>query len=141
MVYDKSQYFGSHLENCPPNDARTASGIVYRLVKNNPPNKRDFIPIAERCPDKINSESGKPNRETCQAHGLSVYKNKNEALINKDRFHYFRDAKLAIANLSPECGHIKKTSTDETPSHHTLWLPCEMKIWQVFEIEEQVGEQ
>ena len=141
MVYDKSQYFGSHLSNCPPNDARTASGVVYRLVKNIPPNKKDFNPIAKRCPDEINRESGKPNSETCQAHGLSVYKNKNDALINKNRFPYFRDAKLAIANLTPECGQIKNTSTNDTPSHHTLWLPCEMEIWQVFEIEEQVDEQ
>ncbi len=35
MVNDKPKYFGSHLGNCPPEDARTASGVFYRLVKKN----------------------------------------------------------------------------------------------------------
>ena len=35
-------------DDCPPQDAQPATGDVYRLVKQNPPESRDFIPLREK---------------------------------------------------------------------------------------------
>lgn len=128
MVYDKSQYFGSHLENCPPNDALTASGVVYRFVFHDPPNEKDFVTYAEEDPDKYN--------DLCIAHGVSVFKDLIHINKTKNRFKdMFRDAKLAIANLTSECGYIKKTSKKK--AHYTWWMPPNTDVWELFEVVQQ----
>ena len=77
MVYDRSQYFGSHLSNCPPNDAQPALGIIYRLVFNNPPNGIDFVPNVREEPERYDFQSNMTEEEeekSCMGHGISVFK-------------------------------------------------------------------
>ena len=35
-------------DDCPPQDAQPATGDVYRVVKQNPPESKDFIPFREK---------------------------------------------------------------------------------------------
>ena len=63
-------------EGCPPDDAEeiTAPRVVYRLVRNSPPNDDDFRSQRAENPRRIF------HRVTeCQARGVSVYANRRDA--------------------------------------------------------------
>lgn len=123
---------GSHLDNCPPEDAEPASGIVYCLVWNNPPQEKDFIPAIERNP-RIRKKGSE--KEICLAHGFSVFTNIEEVLQVKKEFSVFKSAEPAVGELTSECGLIKNTPSRERYSHHTWWPPDGMEIWTLFNIE------
>ena len=72
---------GSHLDNCPPEDAEPASGIVYYLVRNDPPQEGDFIPGIKKHPHVYEN---KPEDEKCQSHGFSVFTDIEDALKLKE---------------------------------------------------------
>ena len=55
------------------------SGIVYYLVRNNPPQAKDFIPGIEKPP---NVYQHRPKDQICQAHGFSVFTDIEDALKN-----------------------------------------------------------
>lgn len=136
MVYDKSQCLGSHLENCPPDDAKPANGTVYYLVKHNPPIKKDFEPKALRDPKSVKHvplEVDDPDVWRCETYGISVFTNPKEALEIQN-YNYFRDWQLAVANLTSICGLIKKTPREDKRSHHTLWVFKDIEIWNMFSI-------
>lgn len=112
MVYDESQCLGSHLENCPPDDAQPASGTVYYLVKHNPPIEKDFEPKAIRHPESVVVVPLEvdPVIWRCETYGISVFTNLEEAREIQN-YYYFRKWQLAVANLTSACGLIKKNST------------------------------
>ena len=60
------QWPGYFPDDCPPQDAQLATGDVYRLVKQNPPESKDFVPLREK---KTSEDFGE---KECQACGLSV---------------------------------------------------------------------
>ena len=125
--------FGSHLEDCPPTDAETASGVVYRIVENNPPDKDDFIPMAKS--RTRNFKGFKTPEQQCNAHGLSVFRNIQEALEAKDNSKHLSDiSKPAVAELTPSCGLIKGGTSRRYTSHFTWWPPEDMEIWKMFEV-------
>ena len=97
---------GSHLDNCPPEDAEPASGIVYYLVRNDPPQEEDFILGIEKHPSVYKR---RPADQICQAHGFSVYKDLEDALKTKRKRKGLRDTEPAVGKLTPECGVIKST--------------------------------
>ncbi len=66
-------------DDCPPQDAQPATGDVYRLVKQNPPESKDFIPLREK---KTGEDFGE---KECQACGLSVFRNVEDAIRVKNR--------------------------------------------------------
>ena len=122
---------GSHLDNCPPEDAEPASGIVYYLVRNNPPQEDDFIPGIKKRPEIYKNN---PKDQICKAHGISVFKDIKDALKVKNEFKSFKDTEPAVGELTPECGVIKNTPSRDRRSHHTWWPPDEMEIWSLFQI-------
>ncbi len=107
---------GSHLDNCPPEDAEPASGIVYYLVRNNPPQEKDFIPGIEKHPHVYKH---RPEDQICQAHGFSVFTDIKDALKTKRRRNGLKDTEPAVGELTPECGLIKSTPSRTCYSHHT----------------------
>lgn len=136
MVYDSSGYFGSHLSNCPPNDAQPALGIIYRLVFNNPPNSSDFVPNVIEEPQRFNLQSNMTEEKLCIGHGISVCKDLEDIRKKKKRFkRKFRNSKIAETTLTSECGLIKQTGSDK--SHYTWWLPPNVEVWHFFAVIEQ----
>ena len=134
MVYNKWEYVDSNLKNCPPSDAQPASGTVYYLVKHNPPIATDFQPKAIRHPESVKSVplGNDPDTWYCEVHGISVFTDQREALDIKKEFNFFRNWKLAVANLTSFCGYIKKTPRGDKQSHCTLWVFKDIKIWDIF---------
>ena len=130
MVYDKSRYFGSHLSNCPPNDARPTSGTVYYLVRNNPPKEEDFKPLLKKRPNSLNGES---EHIRCRGHGLSVLRDIDDAK-NLKKSSGFRDAMIAVCELTSKYGVVKKTPSNKRRSHQTLWVPYGVEIWLKFQV-------
>lgn len=129
--YRKLELRGSHLDNCPPEDAEPASGTVYYLVRNNPPQEEDFIPGIEKHPSIYGR---RPKDQICQAHGFSVFTDIEDALKTKRRRNGLKDTEPAVGELTPECGVIKSTPSRTCYSHHTWWPPNDMEIWSLFQI-------
>ena len=127
-----SKLFGSKLRNCPPPDAEIPNVVVYYLVSHNPPIKEDFKPLIKRIKDfkpRYDKE-----KEECEAHGLSVYTDMNDAIITRENRNSLRDKKLAVGKLNFDCGLMKETPKRDRPSHHTWWFPYGMEIWNLFEV-------
>ena len=129
--YRKLKLLGSHLDKCPPEDAEPASGIFYRLVLNNPPEKEDFTPNPNTLSQILDRG---PEEKICQVYGVSVYKDIEGALKARKKFKSLKGTEPAIGKLTPKCGVIKNTPSLIHHSHHTWWPPCEMEIWSLFQI-------
>ncbi|MDE0482372.1 MAG: hypothetical protein OXI67_07350 [Candidatus Poribacteria bacterium] len=135
MPYDKSQFIGSELNNCPPDDAEGASGLIYRLVFHDPPIEKDFIPGAKLYPQYYGESSTKTEEEKCEGHGLSVCISREDAIrVKEANKGKWRKSMIAIANLQSECGRIKRTPKKGNDLHYTWWFPVEMEVWQLFDI-------
>ena len=116
-------------DDCPPQDAQPATGDVYRLVKQNPPESKDFIPLREK---KTSEDFGE--RE-CQACGLSVLGNAEDALRMRKRARGMEKRLIAKGTLNPFLGKIKHTpSSRYGRSHRTWWVPTEVEPWSVFRV-------
>jgi len=106
-----SQFPNSWPPDCPPADAVDASGVVFRLVKNDPPNPSDF---------ETHAESGRlPKADPCLRRGLSVFRDPQDA------FHCRRilpklGNMIASGALQPSDGKTKLTSGRQ-PTHTTWW--------------------
>ena len=112
--------FRNHLPlNCPPEDAKEASGNVYMLVNGNTPKQEDFLSKREKHPDKPPFE---PDERECQACGLSVYTEISELLNTRSRHRGFRKMKPALGQLTSDQGVMKQTPSLDSPSHHTWWV-------------------
>lgn len=123
------EVWGSHLSDCPPEDAEPAFGIVYYLVFNNPPLQKDFRPLVGRNPGEWKKRS---QASKCRANGLSVYKNMEDAIKTREKYQSLRNTKPVMCELLPEYGMIKSTPAVGRPSHHTWWPPIDMEIWYLF---------
>lgn len=120
-------------ENCPPADAEPPSGSVVRLVNNDPPADADFLSLAELNPSKIWND----DELDCQSRGLSVYRDRADALRTKARIPALRGRLLAEADIAGEAGLIKATppARDPKSSHHTWWIPTNTQISGVFSVD------
>lgn len=107
--------------NCPPESADDASGIVYRLVSNQPPTPEDFSTHAER--------RAAPNADPCDRCGLSVYRVQQDAInqyrliVSRHGVNGTRIGKL-VARLALESRHGRLMPTPNKhlrDSHHTWW--------------------
>jgi hypothetical protein len=117
-------------QNCPPQDAQDASGEVYRLATNNPPQVDDFRSWREENPDKDLSQG----ITECQACGLSVYRKKEEILSVINKIPRFRKSKPALGVLDPSLGKILATPSKNGNSHHTWWISSGTQPWTIFHI-------
>ena len=102
-------------ENCPPKEAEPASGTVYRLVRHNPPQAKDFLSTWEEFP-------GRFPEPTIKNSGVSVYTDPQDIERLKKRIRQLKDRKTAEGELNPTLGLIQRTAGKEK-SHHTWWIP------------------
>ena len=104
--------------DCPPTDAAEATiDAAYLFCYSVPVTKADFIPLAE-------SGATRPLRskeKQCQACGISLYLELRDAQNLANDIPKFREMILVSIELTPEDGVLKRTSTHDRPSHHTLW--------------------
>ena len=116
-------------DDCPPQDAQPATSEVYRLVKRNPPESEAFIPLREKKPNKDFGE------KECQACGLSVLRNTEDALRMRRRAPGMKKRLVAKGTLSPCFGKIKNTPSSRYGRlHHTWWVSTEVQPWSVFRV-------
>lgn len=107
-------------EDCPPDDAQPARGVVYHLT-HNPLRARDFWTKREEHPDKRYSDSV----QECKANGLSILLDIEDAKGLRRTVPYFRNElnTIAVGQLSPELGMTKPAPSRLSPSHCTWWVP------------------
>lgn len=103
---------GNWPQNCPPEEADDASGIYYRVGKNNPPTTDDF---------KSHVEMNKKSRgDECIRNGLSVFSKQEEARHLIQIFPMLGNH-VYQGELKPKHGKIKPTPSHQNPSHTTWW--------------------
>lgn len=101
-------------DNTPPVDATPASGLSFRLVDNNPPERSDFKSTYEEfAKRKYTSES-----EFINACGTSHFGQLDDIKRKKRLFPKLRNKHIAKGELFPELGKMKQTFE---PSHFTVW--------------------
>ena len=118
-------------ENCPPEDAKPASGIVYRLVKQDPVQQEDFIPLITENPKRFEN---KPNAQICKGCGISVCKGMQDILKLQRSSGKMRKRQIAEGELSSTLGVIKHTPSRNYKTHHTWWVDPKAKPWHVFKV-------
>lgn len=105
---------------CPPPDARLAEGKVYRLVCRTPPTSADFRSWWHMYPGRKWTTD-----KECEACGLSVLSDKNDALAKLlRRSPYGRKQWVAVAELAltPSCGRLMATPSNNSRCHCTWWV-------------------
>ena len=116
-------------DDCPPQGAQPATGDVYRLVKQNPPESKDFMPLREK---KTSEDFGE---KECQACGLSVFRNVEDAIRVKSRARGMEKRIVSKGTLSPHLGRIQNTPSKMFGKlHHTWWVPTEGQPWSIFRV-------
>lgn len=104
-------------EKCPPEDAAAAELRAYHFCRAVPPAADDFMPLIKRGP----SRPFKDAAEQCQACGVSIYANREDAIALADAIPLFRKRLLAVVIITPDDGVVKHTPTTDRASHHTFW--------------------
>jgi hypothetical protein len=108
--------FSPHMpDGCPPLDAPLAQGLVFRVVKSDPPTPEDFLTYFEE--DKV-----RPDRE-CDCHGVSVFRDSDDAVAYAEKFQYLGEF-IARGSLENQHGKVADTPrivNGERVSHATWW--------------------
>lgn len=99
-------------KGCPPNDAKPANEVVFRLCKTNPPTEEDF---------KTFRELERSGGDEVMAAGVSVMLHEHDAAHHLKLFPRSKNRFISRAKLSPELGVTKQTPTNNFPSHLTWW--------------------
>jgi hypothetical protein len=117
-------------KDCPPHNALDTSGIVYRIIKEEIPQERDFFSWREE-----NKDQACPSTVTeCQACGLSVYTDKNDAEQTIRRIPRFKKSRIAIGTLTSGMGMMANTPSRTSKSHHTWWTSKDIEPWTQFQV-------
>jgi hypothetical protein len=119
-------------EGCPPPDAPAGDGVIYRIVKANPPAASDFLSFVEE---------GRPLRRPtpcpCMPYGLSVFPDRADA-VWMSRSLPRLGKYLAKGTLGAADGCCKLTP-GQRPTHTTWWPSCECARAGLFtEVEDAV---
>ena len=109
---------------CPPSDALPAKGEVFRAVKRNPLDRRDFRTHAER--------DAAPNAPPCLRCGLSVYRTLDDVLHHIALLPSLGKV-VARADLAPDHGLTKPTPGSQ-PTHTTWWPIPEIDRPEIFTV-------
>lgn len=117
-------------ENCPPEEGEPTSGIVYRLVRNDLPQTKDFTTFYEENPKFF---EGNPHL-ICKGCGVSVYRDPKDITRLKKRYKKFKNRHIAEGKLHSALGVILHTPSPRIISHHTWWVPVGTKHWLVFKV-------
>src|SRR5579871_1308833 len=98
---------------CPPEEAVSATGVVYRIVKNAQLSPGDFLSTQEEG-RKFSA------RFRCQAAGLSVYRDQRDADLCRKKYPRLGE-RIAQGVLTNEHGKTKPTPNNG--NSHTTWWP------------------
>lgn len=112
--------------NCPPTEAEPASGTVYRLVRHNPAQEKDFQAPWEEYPGRFTE----PTTTNC---GVSIHTDIQDSQRLRNRVRKFKNRQIAEGELNPMLGMIQHTPSREK-SHHAWWIPIEAEPWVVFKV-------
>jgi hypothetical protein len=115
--------------SCPPQDASPASGEVYRVVKNNPPEETDFHSHREK--------GLLPSAPECMRCGLSVFDELHGATHMLDLFPKLGKY-VATASLQDCHGKVKRTP-GKHPSHTTWWPYSHVRRDALFSVGKETG--
>ena len=118
-------------ENCPPMEAQPASDKVYRLVRSDPAQEKDFKALFEENPQRFKSE---PDPKICIGCGLSVHTDLQDSERLRKRVRKFKNRQIAEGELNPTFGMIQHTPSSNFKSHHTWWIPIESEPWIIFKV-------
>ncbi len=118
-------------EDCPPKDAITSSLTVYRLVKRDPAETGDFIPLYIEKPENF---VNKPASEVCQGCGISVLKDIQDVINLQNISGKMRRKHIAEGHINQMLGMTKHTPSRRYRSHHTWWVPNGIKPRSVFKV-------
>ncbi|MEE2033629.1 hypothetical protein [Rhodococcus chondri] len=116
---------------CPPDDARPAAGVFYRLVDELPP-----VDVDAKSHLELKIEGHKRFRkrkfsDDCIAAGLSIFGQYESVVAKQELIPALRDKKVARGDVSGP-GLIKQTGQDA--DHHTWWRPAGDSDWGMFEV-------
>jgi hypothetical protein len=112
---------------CPPESAAQPGGVMYRVVSTDPPDEKDFKPYKLLFPQRRFTDE-------CQACGLSVFGDMEDALRLRRRVGAFQDWLIARGSLGNGDGEILPTPTREAASHNTWWVPVEVAAGEKFQV-------
>lgn len=113
--------------NCPPEEAKPASGKVYRLVQHNPAQAKDFQTPWEEYPGRFEE----PTTINC---GVSVHTDLQDSERLKNVVRKFKNRQIAEGELNPTLGMIQHTPSSRFKSHYTWWIPIGAEPWVIFNI-------
>ena len=107
-------------ENCPPLEAFSTNGTYYRIVKNDPPEASDFVPVYRQNQKRAEGAIRRGYRTQCETMGLSVFADRTDAVQCAEQYPKIGD-KIASISLTPRAGMIIQT-TSPFDSHNTGWM-------------------
>ncbi len=125
------QWSDFYPENCPPVETEPASGTVYRLVRRDPVQPKDFIPLFIERPGFFENKS---ISEVCRGCGVSVCRNLQDIMKLQKSSGKMRKRQIAEGELNPTLGVIQHTPSRTYKTHHTWWVPTGEKPWIVFNV-------
>lgn len=111
MVHHK---YSSPLVGCPPQDASSANGPIYKVVKKHPLESGEFDSDVER---KVKNTDD----QNCQCWGCSVWVDQDGIDTALTLFPYWKKRHIVVAVVDPSDGVIKHTPSNPQPRHHTFW--------------------
>ena len=106
-------------EDCPPEEAQTANGVYYYIVKSDPPELADFASLYHRNRKLALRRVRNGIVTECQTMGLSIFIERSDAVARARQYTGIGD-KIAQLTLGADAGEILSTPRDGD-SHHTWW--------------------
>lgn len=108
--------------DCPPSASLPANGGYYRVVKNDPPDQGDFVPVYDLDQSRAEKEIREGRRSMCETLGLSIYADWHDAVRCAEQYPKLGD-KIAYLSLSSTAGMVLRTGGG-SESHNTWWTPA-----------------
>lgn len=118
-------------EGCPPASATLATGMFYRLVKNDPPLDVDFESFLEK------EVTRKPNRESTVQDvsdaSVSILQEHSDAVSTQEFIPGMRTRKIALGSID-NSGTMQPNPMPRQPSHFDWWRPFNDVAWRSFSV-------
>jgi hypothetical protein len=118
--------------NCPPAEAESASGTVYRLVNHDPAQEEDFKTPFEENPRRFKYTPGIKNCALSVQTDIQDSEQLKKAMMKM--VPRFKNSQIAKGELNPTLGLIQHTPSSKYRSHHSWWVPIGAEPWVVFKI-------
>lgn len=119
----KTDWFELLPEQCPPTDAKHCEGHYYRIANGNPATYEDFFSQRKLQPDKVFKGL---EIDECITRAVSLFSDKGEA-ERRLKLPKFKKASIALVELEPKDGKIKKTFGI---AHYSWWRTTDFNVSQ-----------